>query len=305
VGTSSTTMGHSPGSGGTLTHAFLYRRGRLTDLGTLGFQESFAQGINRAGQVVGYAVTGAGEVQTGPRAFLYDSSGMRELPTLGGRTSGAYGINDAGQVVGWSTTDLLPPRAFLFSAGQVINLGTLDLEANAFASDANGINARGQVVGSSTPRDASGNPGSTRAVLWDNGQIVALSSLGGSWSEARSINASGQIVGGAELAVSALRHAVLWSQGNIADLGTLGGPQSFAYGINADGLVVGNANTSGDPITHAFLWAHGQMKDLNSLLPARSGWQLEGASGINDAGQIVGGGLHEGKTRAFLMTPAR
>jgi hypothetical protein len=44
------------------------------------------------------------------------------------------------------------------------------------------------------------------------------------------------------------------------------------------------------------------MLDLNSLLPANSGWVLEEAFGINDAGQITGMGLYNGQASAFLMT---
>jgi hypothetical protein len=41
--------------------------------------------------------------------------------------------------------------------------------------------------------------------------------------------------------------------------------------------------------------------DLNSLLPDDSGWALTSASGINDEGQIVGVGLHDGRWRGFLL----
>ena len=47
----------------------------------------------------------------------------------------------------------------------------------------------------------------------------------------------------------------------------------------------------------------GVMSDLNALIPAGSGWTLENANAINDAGQIVGSGLRGGKLRAFLLTP--
>jgi len=42
------------------------------------------------------------------------------------------------------------------------------------------------------------------------------------------------------------------------------------------------------------------MFDLNELA-ADSGWVLELATGINDAGQITGIGLHHGQSRAFLF----
>ena len=45
------------------------------------------------------------------------------------------------------------------------------------------------------------------------------------------------------------------------------------------------------------------MYDLNNLIPSGSGWELQYASGINDAGRIVGWGTHNGGTHAFLLTP--
>jgi probable HAF family extracellular repeat protein len=43
------------------------------------------------------------------------------------------------------------------------------------------------------------------------------------------------------------------------------------------------------------------MTDLNSLLPADSGWELSGAVAINDSGQIVGSGIINGQTHAYLL----
>ncbi len=45
------------------------------------------------------------------------------------------------------------------------------------------------------------------------------------------------------------------------------------------------------------------MFDLNTVLPPGSGWVLERATGISDAGQIVGVGTLDGATRGFLLTP--
>jgi hypothetical protein len=42
---------------------------------------------------------------------------------------------------------------------------------------------------------------------------------------------------------------------------------------------------------------------LNTLLDPLSGWSLSVATAINDAGQIVGAGMLEGQTHAFLLTP--
>jgi hypothetical protein len=46
------------------------------------------------------------------------------------------------------------------------------------------------------------------------------------------------------------------------------------------------------------------MNDLSTLIPADSGWKLVDALAINNRGQIVGTGVHNGKQAAFLLTPS-
>lgn len=55
----------------------------------------------------------------------------------------------------------------------------------------------------------------------------------------------------------------------------------------------------------AFVFTNGVMRELNNLVPANTGWVLNGATDINDAGQIVGNGKHNGQDRAFLLTPTQ
>jgi hypothetical protein len=45
------------------------------------------------------------------------------------------------------------------------------------------------------------------------------------------------------------------------------------------------------------------MRNLNDLLINDSGWTLNEATAINDKGQIVGNGVHNGNKCAFLLTP--
>jgi hypothetical protein len=47
------------------------------------------------------------------------------------------------------------------------------------------------------------------------------------------------------------------------------------------------------------------MLDLNNLLSPNSGWILHRALGINNKGQIVGGGIFKDQLRAFLLTPLK
>ena len=79
-------------------------------------------------------------------------------------------------------------------------------------------------------------------------------------------------------------------------------------GINSQGLVVGSYVTGKGE--SAFInsldqknFAFGGL-DLNTLLPPKSGWVLTSATGISDAGQIVGYGYDpSGKFTAYELTP--
>jgi len=123
--------------------------------------------------------------------------------------------------------------------------------------------------------------------------------LGDVHSRALGINDSGQVVGGSTDGNN--DRAFLWSSGSgMQDLGALpGSGGGIANGINNSGQVVGTSSG------RAFLWSSGVMTDLNTL-PAVSaaGWSLTEALAINNAGQIVGRGVHQGLQRAFLLTPA-
>jgi len=86
------------------------------------------------------------------------------------------------------------------------------------------------------------------------------------------------------------------------DLGTLGGNSSYVRAINDYGQVIGDSNTA-DGQGRAFFWDKTSgISDLNNLVSAPD-WILYEASDINNAGQIVGRGVYNGQTRAFLLTP--
>ena len=304
-------VGSSTTAGGA-THGFLYMNGAMTDLGTMtGGSHSHATGINDLGQVVGYG----GINDYGPgfqefvQGFIWENGPMRPLGalycpcTFNTRygTSAAYAINGDGQVVGESETvrGNRVRHAFFWQDGaamQDIGGGAGDWSI----SRAYDINAAGQVVG-----DFAQNAGlltppfDRRAFLWQAGVSQDLGTLPGhTSSQALGINAGGQMVGWSGSTDGAQSRAVLWDQNEAQDLGTLPGDlSSQALGINAAGQVVGWSGS------RAFLWQAGTMADLNGLIPHDFGWVLARATGINDAGQIVGSGLIDGQRRAFLLTP--
>ena len=131
-------------------HAFLYRGGTVTDLGTLGGSQSFGNAINNAHQVTGTADTANG----GPRdAFLYAEGAMRDLGSLHGSGSAAYAINGRGQVVGLSRRGSADApaqsTATLWSGTKIIDLNAAlarPLPQNALLIQAIGINDGGSIV---------------------------------------------------------------------------------------------------------------------------------------------------------------
>jgi probable HAF family extracellular repeat protein len=95
----------------------------------------------------------------------------------------------------------------------------------------------------------------------------------------------------------------------VVDLGTLPGAVGggVAYAVNRKRQVVGVTaarGPTGQQETHGFVWSNGVMRDLGNLGPVPApGRAWSQATGINDAGQIVGGANRSnGFTHAFLWT---
>jgi probable HAF family extracellular repeat protein len=128
-----------------------------------------------------------------------------------------------------------------------------------------------------------------------------LGTLGGDFSEGNAISNNGLVAGDSTIALNGSTHAFLYD-GALHDLGTLGGTLSIGLAINAGGHVTGFATTA-DGHSHAFLYEAGAMTDLNSLIDSTSGWTLNSAEAINNAGWIVGSGTIGLQTHAFLLTP--
>src|SRR3989440_177093 len=310
VGTSETPSGWS--------HAFLWQNGTMIGLGTLGGGQSNAVAINDAGQIAGLSSTASGETH----AFLWQNGTMEDLSTPPGDYTEAFGLNDAGEVVGILLGANGTDHAVLWENGIMHDLGTLN---GATTSEAHGVNAAGQVVGTSgnaflwqngvmtdlglgdalALNDAGQVVGrSGHAFLWENGVRTDLGTLGGASSEAQSINKFGQAVGGSEDA-SGVTYAVLWTISTppppypIRDLGTPPGDViSWATAINDAGHVAGHSigSDSGIWVIRAFLWTNGTFQ----VLPGLGGTETF-ANGINAADEVVGYGYTtSGPSRAIL-----
>jgi probable HAF family extracellular repeat protein len=129
-------------------------------------------------------------------------------------------------------------------------------------SVASAINDAGQIAG----RNAA------HAAMWNATTVMNLGTLGGSYSEALGINASGQVVG-VSMTAEGYYHAFSTGPNGVGmiDLG-----RGRATDINDIGQAVGNN------VFSASAWNGTTLRTLS-----QSGW-LETASAINNAGQIVG-----------------
>jgi len=268
----------------------------------------------------------------GPQSFL-NEEGAPVFPasTILNRVGAVAAIGDT------STPDPFAPNycygadcdviyAFRWKGGVQTNLGVLPQDPAtgpqapcldcAWSSWAFWISDNGLVAGESENNETDplvGAP-SSLAVLWKDGKIINLGTLGGYESVAAAVNDRGEVAGAALNSISdpfpgrypdgeffifgngTESHAFLWHDGTMEDLGTLGGPDSAAFLLNERGQVAGAGDVdfasnvvTGGPTVHPFLWQQGKMLDLVADAPAGMfGGTYGSVSGLNDRGQVAG-----------------
>ena len=320
-----------------------FGHGPLTDLGTLEGAacpgcNSGADGPNARGEAAIGSETSnpdpngedfcAWGTQRQCLGAIWRNGALRALPTLLGGNKGnanAFGLNNRGEVIGFSEngksdstclTGGTPFRqVFQFEAvkwapnGAIQELRPLSGDTVGFAF---GINDSGQVIGSSglcSNTAIPPFPAGPHAVLWESdGSPHDLGNLGVSgYAVASSINSQGDVAGGA-LSSDGTIHAFLWTKHTgMQDLhafpGAIVTSATCCHTINDRGEMVGFSLDGTTFASRALIWQDKMPVDLNTLIPANSGWYLQAASSIDNAGEIVGYGLKNGSVHAFLATP--
>jgi probable HAF family extracellular repeat protein len=175
AGQSYTNSEPNPTTGIPTQDPFLWEKGRMFDLGSLGGTSGFPEAFNNRGQVVGQSNL------EGDRAFhpfLWERGKLKDLGTFGGEDGQAIWINDRGEVIGEADYPIAcgstcghPQvyRPFLWRRGKMIDLGAVPGEICGFAY---GINNKTQVVGSNGQCH-----GGIDAFLWERGVIHNLNDL--------------------------------------------------------------------------------------------------------------------------------
>ena len=289
--------------------SYIWHAGRIFPLPPLpGATDTLVTALNDRGDAVG--ISGADGLLV--HGVVWSNGRVRALDSLPGDDySFAFDLNNRGQVVGNSYTAADAQKngfgghhAVVWDHGRPRQLPSLPQGGPDDIAYA--INDAGRIVGQSGPDD-----GHVHAVVWDSSArgtgITDIGTLGGDASFAIGVGPDGSVVGGATGADGNFR-AFVWNHGMLTDLGA-DGQDVFAeaVSINGRGDCVGISAASLTDLTtaKAILWKHGRMIELQQHIPAGSGWQLLGGSAINERGQIAGYGIHDGKYRAFLLTPVR
>jgi probable HAF family extracellular repeat protein len=364
-----------------VNHGFLLKRGQqprytVTDLGTLGGNESFAYGINNSGVISGYAGlangdrhpflwrngkmtdlgglgggNGAGMNPTGsllvpiasetPKAdpfgedfcgfgthriclaAIWRDGSMTPMPTLGGNNAIAFAMNERGQVVGlaekaYPDLNCVPPQKLSYApviwGPKPGDRQELRLPDGDTAGWAYGFNDKGEAVGATGACDntaaaaANGTLTGKRAILWENGVPRDLGNFGGTGNTvAIGINNRTEVAGASADAGENLR-GFLWSrETGMENIGAVGDDaMGLPSSVNNGRQVVG-ASCDAAFNCRAFLWERYMMVDLNELVPEDSPVYMVFATWINDVGEIVGWGVDKrtDELRAFLASPAR
>jgi probable HAF family extracellular repeat protein len=144
-------VGNSTLAGDTTHHGFVWDRGTLTDLGTLGGDNSETNWINDSGLVVGRADVPGSLTHHGVLWTPTHGGGMTmtDLGVIGGDAcSTAYAVNSSGVIVGDAGICFVGGRAWLSeNGGPMVDLNELALPGSGLhLQDARLINDRGEIV---------------------------------------------------------------------------------------------------------------------------------------------------------------
>ncbi len=299
-------IGSSAQGNGFRAEAFYWTlEGGIVGLPNLAdLNHSRALGANDSGIVVGITQAAAPS-GANRRPIVWQNGVASLLPLPAGYGRGdAHDVNASGVAVGSAFGPATAPRGVIYSGGTgTIITQTTSKEALSARRSASMIQAasleRAAIrtrqyvaivydIGSASAFDIGTLPGYNRAIAWD-------------------VNNAGIVVG-VSTQNGTMELPFIWSDANgmVAIPLASGTTQASAQAVNSAGWVVGIGSFPG---MVPFLYDGTTTYRLEDLIPAGSGWDLSTNSsstayGISDNGVIVGTGVHNGETRAYVMVPA-
>lgn len=158
-------IGNSTTAGEARSLGYVYAQGTMTAIAADGFQNSFASAINNAGLITGAVM---GESPMNRQAYTYQNGVMTLIP-VGGVFSEGVALSSDGRVVGNVQLQNGNSELFVYANGQVTLIGGLPPTKPGMLvmSEAQGINAKGQVVGHTLTDDY-------HAFIYEDGVVTDL-----------------------------------------------------------------------------------------------------------------------------------
>lgn len=269
--------------------------------------------VNDYGQITGSNYISDTSYPEGEKtlAFITGPGGIGKTDIAAPDGAPTYGniINNSGQVAGFFGTDkfYITSTYYIYTNYKPFitgpnGIGFTDLSTlSGQRISLGGMNSTGQFVGSVGPAAF----GSERHAFYTDPGGTGLHDLGafgGNYAAANAINDSGDIVG--NYLVLGKSHAFYVNHTNhvAINFGALGGDYVSVSDINNAGQIIGVASNKYN-VNEAFLYTYGVMVNLSHLdVVVNNGWTDINPSAINDHGQIVGSGKHNGIVQPFFLT---
>ena len=187
--------------------------------------QSFLQGINTAGQMVGAYFDLSGNVH----GFLTDGTTFTTLDYPGSIATEPTGINDSGQIVGDYADASSNPHGFLYSSGVFTSI---DISGST-GTNVEGNNSAGDVVG--LWKDSASN---LHSFLMHSGAITSLDFPLATFTEPFGINDSGEVAGTYDDAAG-VSHGFIYSDGAFSRVDVAGAAATVLTRIKNSGAITG------------------------------------------------------------------
>jgi hypothetical protein len=274
------------GEGGDTEEVYLWTDNEgLEKIGSTGSLSAFSLALNNSGTIIWTHSIISATGTAGIRSYIYEAT-VGEASVLSERTN-LYlttDINDEGRIVGVATDD----------TGQAKGFYSLDGKRLQFLPPVSGQRAiprPERILEDGTILIGIEYPNGRHGLIYDGTGYIDLGTLGGALTSPSDMNARFQVVGDSQ----SLRERVKEKIGQGVDTWV-----PFLSGT-VNNLIRKSRLTAYGKVP--FLWEENKMWDLHDLIPPDSQWELLSASAINDGGEIVGVGFHNGRYKAFLLTP--
>ena len=298
---------------GSTTYAFVWTNGTRHYLPALPGDKGGTEAISLSdsGQALGYSYSVPRIPEGGSERHPFVWRDGVLAPILVG--PGAYTavkINNAGQVLlqGDIYGNANAP-SLLWKEGQSTPITAVGINGNPLYLIS--LNNNGSFLGaaSDSGEQFQETPIPSRTYLVKNGQVTDVGFLPNRLNTGPLfLNDSDQIVGvgfadSPDDPINPPQY-YLWQNGAIA--GLTGFPRGFqAQGFSNTGQIVGYLHDDSTANRYACRYdlnTH-TLVNLDATVGSAAGWKLDYATTINDAGQIIGQGQHNGKSRTYLLTP--